>query len=180
MKTVIIGNSGSGKTWLAGTMSSLTSTLVIHLDDIFWEPGGFDRKRSTEAVSALIAQAKRQEHWIVEGVFGELAQQFLSDASRLIWLDPEWSTCRERLMLRGSESKKHLNREQSKEGLMQLLKWAANYYDRTDMRSYHGHKTMFDAFGGTRFRLRSTDEVTDFVRDIQHSAAVGRESAPLS
>jgi len=155
-------------------MSSLAPTPVIHLDDIFWEPGGFDQKRSTETVSALIAQAKRQEHWIVEGVFGELAQQFLSDAGRLIWLDFEWPICRERLALRGSESKKHLKREQSAEGLMQLLKWAANYHDRTDMRSYHGHKTMFDAFEGTRFRLRSEDEVTDFVSDIQHCAELKR------
>ena len=180
MKTVIIGNSGSGKTWLAHTLSSLAAAPVIHLDDIFWAPGGFDRKRSAEAVGAYIAQAKKQECWIVEGVFGELAQQFVSEANQVIWLDLEWPVCRDRLMKRGSESKRHLGREQSQEGLRRLLEWAGKYHDRTDMCSYQGHKALFDAFSGARISLRSEQEVAEFVRDIQHSAPEGRASVPLS
>jgi adenylate kinase family enzyme len=180
MKSVIIGNSGSGKTWLAHAMSGLVAAPVVHLDDIFWEPGGFDRRRGADEVSALIVQAKERDCWIVEGVFGELAQRFLSDAKQLIWLDLEWSTCRDHLVTRGSESKKHLDREQSQEGLRRLVEWAGNYRSRSDMRSYQGHKTMFDAFDGVRIRLQSEHEVADFVRDIQHSTAVGRACAPLS
>jgi len=169
-RSVIIGNSGSGKTWLAHAMSGIVAAPVVHLDDIFWEPGGFNRRRNTDEVNVLIARAKEQDHWIVEGVFGELAQQFLSDANQLIWLDLEWLICRDRLLRRGSESKKHLDREQSQEGLCRLVEWAGNYRGRFDMCSFQAHKAMFDAFDGPCIRLRSECEVADFVRDIQHSA----------
>lgn len=179
MKTVIIGNSGSGKTWLATAMSGLVAAPVVHLDNIFWEVGGFDRCRSADEVSSLIAQAKEQDCWIVEGVFGELAQRFLSDAKQLIWLDLEWLVCRNRLIMRGSESKKHLDREQSQDGLRRLVEWAENYRGRTDMCSYQGHKAMFDAFDGTRIRLQSEREVADFVRNIENSNAARSASVPL-
>lgn len=53
MKIVIIGNSGSGKTWLAKKLATNT-TEIIHLDDLFWLPGGFDRKRSKEEVRCWV------------------------------------------------------------------------------------------------------------------------------
>ena len=55
MRTVIIGNSGSGKTYLANALSNCATIPVIHLDQIFWEPGGFDIRRSPEEVAQLIA-----------------------------------------------------------------------------------------------------------------------------
>jgi adenylate kinase family enzyme len=178
MKTVIIGNSGSGKTWLARAISSAMAAPVVHLDDIFWEPGGFDQKRSSETVNALILKVKAEERWIVEGVFGELAQQFLRDADQLIWLDLEWSVCRERLSNRGSESKMHLERKQSDDGLRRLLEWAEKYHERSDMRSHQGHMALFKAFNGARLRLQSEHEVADYVRNIQHSTSVGGADAP--
>lgn len=44
MKIVIIGNSGSGKTWLAKNLASLITVPLIHLDDIFWDSNGFEKK----------------------------------------------------------------------------------------------------------------------------------------
>ena len=45
MRTVIFGNSGSGKSWLARRLGEKRSTPVVHLDEIFWLPGGFNAKR---------------------------------------------------------------------------------------------------------------------------------------
>lgn len=42
-RTVIIGNSGSGKTFLARALAAGSGIPVIHLDEIFWQPGGFNR-----------------------------------------------------------------------------------------------------------------------------------------
>ncbi len=72
MKIVIIGNSGSGKTWLAERLGNILSAPVVHLDDLFWEPGGFDKKRNIEHIELLIQQSKNEAAWIAEGVFGEL------------------------------------------------------------------------------------------------------------
>lgn len=50
MKVVIIGNSGSGKTWLARKLAGNASVPLIHLDEIFWEPGGFDKKSRDDLI----------------------------------------------------------------------------------------------------------------------------------
>ena len=84
MKTVILGNSGSGKTWLAERLASGASVPLVHLDEIFWQPGGFDRKRLATETRSLIETARAAPGWVVEGVFGELAAPFLNDASAVV------------------------------------------------------------------------------------------------
>jgi adenylate kinase family enzyme len=157
MRAVIIGNSGSGKTWLACRLATSGAASIIHLDHLFWEPGRFDRKRSTAEVQSLIEESKRTASWVVEGVFGDLAEHYLTDSDTLIWLDLEWSICRARLERRGSESKAHMNREQSEVGLSRLIEWASNYYTRTGKCSRHGHQQMFNAFSGRRVHVLSEE-----------------------
>ncbi len=144
MKIVIIGNSGSGKTWLTKRLGIILSAPVVHLDDLFWEPGGFDKQRNIDQIELLIQQHKNEAAWIAEGVFGELAEHYLEDAMFLLWLDIDWIICKKRLEERGSEGKRHMGRQQSKEGLLRLLEWASDCYNRQDLRSYEGHKMLFE------------------------------------
>jgi adenylate kinase family enzyme len=181
MKAVIIGNSGSGKTWLATRLSGLVQSKVIHLDELFWESGGFDRKRNPEDVLRRVAQSKERSSWIVEGVFGELAEHFLSDAGLLIWLDIEWTRCEVRLLARGSESKAHMDRAQSQAGISKLAQWASTYQTREDSRSYSGHERLFQSFQGTRYRLRSEEEVLQFLGEAQRFVPADRQKvAPFA
>ena len=167
MKIIIIGNSGSGKSWLAKRLVNITSMPVIHLDDLFWEPGGFDKKRSCEEVDFLIQKSKEETTWVAEGVFGDLAEQYLDVAEFFIWLDIDWQICKKRLEERGSESKMHLAREQSEEGLRKLIEWASHYYDRHGFCSYEGHKTLFEKFSGNKVYLRSESDVNKFLTNAQ-------------
>ena len=170
MKTIIIGNSGSGKTWLANKLSLVAGTPIVHLDELFWEPGGFNKKRPKETVIQIIADSINESFWIVEGVFGELAEYYMEHASCMIWLDIKWPVCHHRLMKRGSESRKHMGREQSEEGLRELVKWASHYYDRTDLRSYAGHKELIDRFSESKYFLRSEEAVNKYVASIQSNS----------
>lgn len=170
MKIVIIGNSGSGKTWLAKRLGNIFLAPVVHLDDLFWEPGGFDKKRSREEVELLIQRSKDGAAWIAEGVFGELAEHYLDTAKLLVWLDIDWPICKKRLEDRGSESKRHLGRLQSEEGLLRLLEWASNYYDRHDLRSYEGHKALFEKFSGKKVHLNSEIAVIKLLSKAQQSS----------
>jgi len=167
MKVVIIGNGGSGKTWLAKQLASRFSSRLVHLDNVFWEPGGFDKKRKADDVSFLVQQTKSADSWIVEGVFGELAERYLDEAAALIWLNLDWETCKRRLEMRGSESKAHMSRIQSEAGLVKLIEWASEYWVRGDSRSFHGHERIFENFNGFRVKLRSEEEVTRFVNSVQ-------------
>jgi adenylate kinase family enzyme len=165
MKTVIIGNSGSGKTWLATRLAASGSVPVVHLDALFWQPGGFDRKRSPPEIATLVERAREAPGWVVEGVFGELAAPFLEDADALLWLDLEWALCDARLRRRGSESKAHMDRAQSEAGLAKLLEWASAYGSRGDARSFAGHRALFERFGGLKARLQGEAEVSALLAD---------------
>jgi adenylate kinase family enzyme len=159
MRVVIIGNSGSGKTWLAAKMAKKDGLPVTHLDDLFWEPGGFDNKRPKETVLRLVEESRASHSWIVEGVFGELAKLYIDQADLLVWLDIDWDICRKRLLERGSESKKHMAREQSEEGLRKLVEWASRYYDRSGLCSHAGHRDLFERFCGRKIHARSVTQI---------------------
>jgi len=167
-RIVIIGNSGSGKSYLAQRLSDHYGYPIIHLDSLFWEPGGFNNKRSSESIASLIHDSKLSESWVVEGVFGELAKYYLDDAATLIWLDLPWQVCEARLMQRGSESKRHMSRSQSEQGLKDLVDWAAGYYSRGDQRSHDGHKALFDDFRGTKLWIKDEASVVAQLETILH------------
>jgi adenylate kinase family enzyme len=171
IKLIIIGNSGSGKTWLATRRAATTKTSVVHLDELFWQPNGFSQKRSHEEVSRLIAGTKQRRSWIVEGVFGELTERYFDEAEFFIWLDIDWEICKARLLARGSESKRHLGRVHSEKGLGELIEWASKYYDRDDSRSLAGHKNLFDRFAGEKVRIKSQHDASQFLINPQFQIA---------
>ena len=163
MRTVIVGNSGSGKSWLAKRLGENASAQVIHLDEIFWLPGGFNEKRSPSEVLSLVNTRKVETDWIVEGVFGDLASQFLPSAQTLIWLDFPWHVCKQRLEARGSESKLHMGRAQSERGSRELIQWAEAYYSRSGSCCHTAHLGLFESFIGRRLRLSTEVQVQEFL-----------------
>jgi adenylate kinase family enzyme len=44
-RVVIIGNGGSGKTWLSRQLGTILNSRIYHLDRFFWEAGGSGKKR---------------------------------------------------------------------------------------------------------------------------------------
>lgn len=174
MRMIIVGNSGSGKTWLAKKLANIDGSPVIHLDHIFWEPGGFEKPRPSEVVTKMIDISKSQKSWIAEGIFGELAERFIECAQYFVWLDTDWPICRDRLLNRGSESKRHMGRKESEEGLRQLVEWASQYYERKNERSYEGHKKLMNGFHGQKIYLNSEADVANFINSAQKKFAPGR------
>lgn len=166
MKILIIGNSGSGKSWLAKRLAECHGLPLIHLDDLFWQPGGFDQPRSEAEQARLLAEASCQATWIAEGVFGRLAAQVLQQADHLVWLDLEWSVCVKRLRHRAAEAPMHQGRRQTENGLAKLLAWAGAYDTRGDDCSRTAHTQLFEHFRGTRHHLRTEAEVMTFADEL--------------
>ncbi|RYD21836.1 MAG: hypothetical protein EOP88_09970 [Verrucomicrobiaceae bacterium] len=158
-RIVIIGNSGSGKTFLARALAVGSGIPVIHLDEIFWQPGGFNRKRLADETDTMIHAAVAKDEWTAEGVFGNLAEKFLPRATHLIWLDLSWDTCHAGLLERGSESSRQQDPAKAEENFQKLLTWAAAYQDREGDCSQAGHLRIFEIFSGTKTRITERDEI---------------------
>ena len=86
-RTVIIGNGGSGKSWLAEQLSRNLSVPAIDLDVIHWEPGGYNVVREKSLAIEMVRQAAKGPGWVIEGVYGWLARAALPNATALVWLD---------------------------------------------------------------------------------------------
>jgi len=172
-RIVIIGNSGSGKSYLAGQLSAIFGARLIHLDSIFWMPGGFNERRSADEISNLIAGHTNAPAWVVEGVFGELASRFLDSAESLLWLDMPLELCRTSLIQRGSESSKQRDPAQAQESFRALLQWSSEYWSRTNFQSHQGHLRLFDGFKGDKIRFERRADVDAYVHAIREESKSG-------
>ena len=166
---MISGNSGSGKGYLAKSLAAIYSIPVVHLDQIFWIPGGFSEKRPNDEIKSEIEQRQKDDSWIVEGVFGELAMLFLSRTRSLIFLAMDWPACHKGLMSRGSESSRQLSAVKAEVNFSKLLLWAEQYWIRTNLCSQSGHLQMFANFTGLKFRFTSQAEVNEFLNQQKKS-----------
>jgi len=165
-RVVIIGNLGSGKTYLAQRLGSCLALDVIHLDELLWDPDGLDLHHPAGKQNTAIAGLARSRFWIVEGVVGELAHEFFRYADSLIWLDMDWATCMAGLRTRHPEEIRGSAEGGREEKLRKIRKWASEYWQRFDHRSYRGHQHLFSQFKGRKIRLTSSRAIESFLESI--------------
>ena len=156
-RTLILGNSGSGKSWLAFKIAEALGCKAVDLDTIHWEPGGYGVVRDKQVAIDMVHQEASGPAWVIEGVFGWLAQEALPRAMALIWLDLPISQCLDNIRQRG------LRRGGDAASFEALLDWAADYDGRQTSSSHAGHTRMFTAFPGRKLRLLSRDDVRRFI-----------------
>ena len=159
----ILGNSGTGKSYLAGKLGEALSLPVISLDDLYWEPESYGQKHAPGAILKDIEAIRERSEWIVEGVYGELVTHFLARTECLIWLDMDWDICHNNLLERGFEKETQLDPARGEAHFQNLVRWASLYWERDDERSYQGHRQIFDRFSGPKHVLRSRYAVNEIV-----------------
>ncbi|MEH2513433.1 adenylate kinase family enzyme [Nitrobacteraceae bacterium AZCC 1564] len=159
-RTVIVGNSGSGKSTLAEAIADLAHIPAIDLDLLHWEDDGYGSKRHEDAARKMVLDISEKPRWIIEGVFGWLAEVALPKATALIWLDLPWSLCRAGLLTRG------LRRGATSHDAAKLMNWAEAYWTRQTPSSFAGHSKMFDDFSGTKVRLSSREQVAQLLENL--------------
>jgi hypothetical protein len=157
-RVVIVGASGSGKSTLADVLGARMAVEVIDLDRIHWL-GKVGVKRDEGDAKQMVSAHAARPSWIIEGVFGWLADVALPRATSLVWLDLPWSACREGLAARGpwpgASVAEHAD----------FLAWAEDYWRRETPSSFNGHLALFAAFNGPKWRLRSRAETADWLPD---------------
>jgi adenylate kinase family enzyme len=156
-RSVVIGNSGSGKSVFAGHLAGLCDVPTLDLDLLHWEGNGFGGKRDETVAKTMTHEAAEAPSWVIEGVYGWLAEVAIARATALVWLDLPWTQCREGLLARGRR------RGASASDFSQLLDWAEAYWDRRTSTSFIGHSRLFEGFAGEKLRLTDRQEVCETV-----------------
>ena len=88
-RVMIIGQPGSGKSWLAREMGRITGLPVHHMDHIHWRSGWVER--DPEEKTAMARAVHAQEQWIFEGGHSRTWDDRVARADTCIWLDfPLW------------------------------------------------------------------------------------------
>lgn len=165
-KVLIIGNSGSGKSWLSARLSTRLKVKNVNLDSVVWEPGGYNQKRPQDVVDSELSILSSEPLWVVEGVFGVLAEKLIHSADTLIFLDMDWSLCETSLCSRGSQSAKQEDRELAEKNFRELLIWASEYSTRASKSSHQFHSQLYTQFTGNKFRFSTREQVNTFVTSI--------------
>lgn len=166
-RILIIGNSGAGKSWLSRELETRLRARVTHLDQLFWEPGGFVKERPAELVATEVAERAAEESWILEGVFGDLIEIAVPRATHLIFLDKSWEECRAALLERGVQAEKHPNLDEANRSFAELLEWASKYGERTNSRSQSAHRKLYDEFPRAKSRFTTRAETARFLEDLE-------------
>lgn len=165
-RILIIGNSGSGKSWLAARLAERLTIREVNLDTIVWQPGGFNQKRPQHKIDQAIQTLFQEPSWVVEGVFGALAEQLFDAADTLLFLDIDWSVCRDSLLSRGSESARQGDTMAAEKNFQQLLVWASEYGQRASKSSRQFHREQCDRFPNAKHRFTTRAEVNIYLNQL--------------
>lgn len=157
-RILIIGNGGSGKTWLAGELAQILTSPVIHLDDMHWEPNCYGVTRETSHRDRLVMDAATGNRWIMEGVYGQLADMVLARVTELIWLDLPEHECVSNVQRRGIQG------GGSRTNFQNLLKWIGEYRDRkNNWNAFDAHLQLFRKYQGPKARLTNRAEIAAYL-----------------
>src|SRR5215213_5206003 len=93
-RIVIFGNSGSGKSSLAKSLSRLRGLAHLDLDVIAWEP---ERPGvwadAAESERALMRFIEGSDGWVIEGCYPGLLKTAAAHRTEMIFLNPGVEAC---------------------------------------------------------------------------------------
>ncbi len=90
-RILLIGCGGSGKSTMARQLGALLNLPVVHLDQIYWQPGWVHL--SQEDFDLRLEEELRQERWIMDGNFDRTLPRRLDRCDTVIFLDYSRLTC---------------------------------------------------------------------------------------
>lgn len=156
----IIGNGGSGKTWLAQRLAAKLRFPLTHLDDLHWL-SNFAGERPRHERDQLVAEAANGVSWVIEGIYGSVLKQVFERVTLLVWLDLTDDECISNLVQRGQTD------GGTPEQFEELLEYTRGYHIRKNhLNSFDGHQRLFEQCPCDKYRLSSRPEITDFLDAI--------------
>ena len=85
-RVMVIGCGGAGKSTFARKLGEKTGLPVVHLDQIWWEPGNWQHLTQEEFDVRLMAELQKPR-WILDGNFNRTMELRLGYCDTVIYLD---------------------------------------------------------------------------------------------
>ncbi len=135
MKILILGNGGSGKSYLAKRLAALLTCEPIHLDNLYWNPGSWIHNSKDQWDTALL-QYLQKETWVMEGTPMRDLSVRIAHADLIVLLDTARYICILRVIRKGIANIIRKNKPYNDgcpiRGLsLRAIKWVWNYPYKT-------------------------------------------------
>jgi len=154
LKFAVLGNSGSGKSQLAGWIARAIHGSVLDLDTVFWEAGKVAVPREEQAAFNDVANfCKSSDRWVVEGCYSHMIEATFPFTPTLVFMKPGLQQCIDNCWARPWEPHKYSSKAEQDQRLAFLLDWVKDYYTRDGVMSLRGHQATFDRYSGTKFEI---------------------------
>jgi adenylate kinase family enzyme len=118
-RVLIVGCSGAGKSTLARRLGGVTDHKVVHLDQLFWNPGW---RMDRAAYDLRLGEELAGENWILDGNYDSSLARRLERATDVLVLDFPWALCFARVCMRVALSYGRVRPDMA-EGCPERLDW---------------------------------------------------------
>ena len=146
-RIVVLGNSASGKSTLAQSLSVSEGLRHFDLDSIAWLPTAPPERsplpECTRQINQLMAS---HSAWIIEGCYADLIEVAVPHATEMIFLNLPVNDCVANARNRPWEPHKYSSKELQDSNLEMLVDWIRAYYERDDSCSLQSHRALYERF----------------------------------
>ena len=160
MRTILLGNAGAGKSTMASRLIGNKAVPRLPLDEIAWARGP-TRMPLTESLRLLHEFINSNEHWVIEGCYGDLVEAALPHCTELRFLNPGVETCVAHCLGRPWEPSKFPSAEEQNAMLQTLVAWVCEYETRNDEYGLKRHRFIYDQFGGIKREYKTVASYTE-------------------
>ena len=170
MRTILLGNAGAGKSTMASRLIGNKDVARLPLDEIAWAEGttrllrrGLKPSRMPlkESLRLLHEFINSNEHWVMEGCYGDLVEAALPHCTELRFLNPGVETCVAHCLSRPWEPNKFPSAEEQNAMLQTLVAWVREYETRNDEYGLKRHRFIYDHFGGIKREYKNVASYTE-------------------
>jgi adenylate kinase family enzyme len=160
MKTIILGNAGSGKTTLSRKLIEIEPASRLSLDDVAFD-GSADRCPIDDSIAKVMGFIATRNSWVIEGCYADILEPIMKYADKLIFLNPEIKACIQHCKNRPWEPEKFKTKEEQDANLNNLIDWVTEYQTRSDEYGLKRHRQIFNNFSNEKIEYTHSSQYAD-------------------